>query len=108
MGENLVLAILALVPGLSAGLLLLLFRQVRLRRLQAGWKSVALGNALLLLFLLGGMALAGECYYRFVYDSTDALMFTRISRRCCAWSRTSRTGLNREAHAAARSPSVQR
>ena len=41
----------------------------------------ALGNALIVLFILGLFLTSGEIYYRFFHDSTDAYMLTKLSRR---------------------------
>lgn len=41
----------------------------------------ALGNALIVTFMLGLFLTSGEIYYRFFHDSTDAYMLTKISRR---------------------------
>lgn len=81
MGENLVLAALVIVPGASGALLVWLYRQVRRQTGPAPWPLVFLGNVLLLLLLLGAGALGGELYYRFLYDSTDSMMFNKVSQR---------------------------
>jgi hypothetical protein len=81
MGENIVLGSLLILPTLTGCLLLVLFRRVRRRNAPASWPTLLLGNSLLLVFLLSLMWLAGEVYYRFLYDSTDSLMFTKVSQR---------------------------
>jgi hypothetical protein len=81
MAENLVLVLFAVLPCLVAGLLLLLHRQLKLRRVPARWHHVLLGNFLVLTFLLALAALAGEIYFRFIYDSTDSLLYTKVSQR---------------------------
>lgn len=44
------------------------------------WRSWAAGNALVLFFLASLVLAGGECYYRFFNDTTDAYMFTKVSR----------------------------
>jgi hypothetical protein len=80
-GENIVLGLLVALPCLSGGALGVLYRHVRRRRGLAPWPLVVLGNVLLLFFLLSGMALAGEVYFRFFFDATDGLMFSKVSQR---------------------------
>lgn len=45
------------------------------------WQNWAAGNALIFLFLISLFLTAGELYYRFVYDSTDAYMLSKVSKR---------------------------
>jgi lysophospholipase L1-like esterase len=82
MGENLVLFLCLLLPCLSAGLLGWIYRK---RHASPETKSplpvILFANGLMLVFLLSLLVLAGEVYFRFVYDSTDSLMFTKVSRR---------------------------
>ena len=46
-----------------------------------GWLHMASGNALLTLLLLSLVFLSFESYYRFLFDATDRLMTTKVSRR---------------------------
>ena len=82
MADNVVLAAFAL-PVLLAGIIYLYSAYYRARSNRAQrWLWLGGGNALLLLFLLSLVLLSGECYYRFVYDTTDAFGMSRTSR---AW-----------------------
>ncbi|HWX19985.1 MAG TPA: SGNH/GDSL hydrolase family protein [Candidatus Binatia bacterium] len=81
MGENLVLVLLLALPALTGGLLCLFYRHVHLRPEPVRWPLVLLGNLLLVAFLLCGIALAGEVYFRFLYNSTDSLLFSKVSQR---------------------------
>ena len=45
------------------------------------WTRLATGNGLALLCLGSLALLGGEFYYRFVYDTTDALSLTKVSQR---------------------------
>src|SRR5208283_1336343 len=47
----------------------------------SGWPGLVLGNLLVLVFLLSFLPPAGEIYYRFIYDTTDAIDFTKVSNR---------------------------
>ena len=46
------------------------------------WLRLAAGNTLVLLFLLDLVLLVGECYYRFIYDASDAYLMSRTGH---AW-----------------------
>ena len=46
-----------------------------------GWARLLLGNLLVLVALLAAGLLAGELYYRFGYDATDALEYNKVSVR---------------------------
>lgn len=45
------------------------------------WRRWMAGNARIVLFMLALFLTGGEIYYRFFYDSTDAYMLSKISRR---------------------------
>ncbi len=45
------------------------------------WGRLVAGNAAVTLVLLLGLGLAGEAYYRFIYDSTDSFGLTRACQR---------------------------
>ena len=47
----------------------------------ARWTHLAVGNALVFLCLATPLLLAGELYFRFVYDTTDSLAYTRVCER---------------------------
>ena len=56
-------------------------QRVRGRGVPVRWLNLACGNLLVLLFLLSLGALGGEVYYRFVYDTTDSLAYSKVSKR---------------------------
>src|ERR1051326_3711174 len=79
--ENLVLTFFVLIPVVSATILFLLKRPFRPSRRLPSWLKLAIGNLSFLLFFSSLLALAGEVYYRFFYDTTDSFAFTKVSRR---------------------------
>ena len=81
MGENLVLGLYLLLVLLSGGLVVLFAQYLRARGGPAGRCRLILGNLLVLLTLLALGLLAGEVYYRFIYDATDSLDYTKVSVR---------------------------
>ena len=79
--ENLALGLFVAAPVVSFGLLMAF-----IRRAQAGQSPNRLGpagrgNILVLCCLVTPLLLAGETYYRFCYDTTDSLAYTRVSER---------------------------
>ena len=81
MDENVVLGLFLLLVLLCGGSLVLLARRLRARGDPAGWPQILLGNLLVLLVLLSLGLLGGELYYRFLYDATDSLDYTKVSVR---------------------------
>jgi hypothetical protein len=78
--ENLVFAGFAALPVILLGLSLLFFRGGRGQPAVTG-KRLVLGNLLVQGFLLSGAFLAAETYYRYCYDTTDSLAFTKTCER---------------------------
>lgn len=70
-----------LLPFLLGGALLAVFQRARRSPGKPGTSLVLAGNLALLLLLVSLVVLAGEFYYRFIYDTTDSLMYTKASRR---------------------------
>src|SRR4051812_31642508 len=70
-----------LLPALCAAGLWWFARWRRRRAAPPSWVAVLLGNALFLLLLLTLLLAGAETYYRFVYDTTDSLSYTRTSQR---------------------------
>src|SRR5262249_8762257 len=56
-------------------------RHLRTRKSKARWPQLIEGNALILLLLLAIFVLGGEIYFRFLYDTTDSLEYTKVSLR---------------------------
>lgn len=80
--DNLVLAGFCLLPLLTFFGLRWFFRKHRQgKSAKAGWARLLLGNLLVFLFFASLAALAGEVYFRFCYDTTDAFTLTKTSQR---------------------------
>lgn len=84
MGENLFLFAVVLLPLLAGAALRVLYKRVRAGAIHATRSQVVLGNGLIMLGLLSLVLLVGELYFRFVYDTTDSLMYTKASQRWVA------------------------
>src|SRR5581483_7337729 len=80
-GENLVLLLFCLSPAAFAAAMMALARSNWWRARAAAWMRVALFNFLVLVFLLTLLLAIGEIYYRFVYDESDPVNYTKVSRR---------------------------
>lgn len=80
--DNLVFAVFCLIPLVALFALILFFRKrPQDKTKKTRWPRLLLGN-LLTLVLLGSLALlAGETYFRFFYDTTDAFTLTKTSQR---------------------------
>lgn len=81
--DDLILALCLIIPAVLGELLFLFlwFRQRRQRPNKQNWPEI-LGFNLVSLFILVTLALlGGEFYYRFIYDTTDAMACTRVSQR---------------------------
>lgn len=83
-GEQAALALFALAPVGCLAALLVLARRIKTGRLAANWRTVLVVNLVLLVGLCSLLLLGGEIYYRFVYDTTDALGYTKVSERWVA------------------------
>ena len=83
MGDDLTLILFLLCPPLAGELLFLfLFFRTRWAREQtARWTRYLLVNLASCFLLLALMFAGGETYYRFVYDKTDSLSFTKVSQQ---------------------------
>jgi hypothetical protein len=78
--------------GLFAGLLLIsgtnlvFFLRIQRRSRQSegsthSWKTIAAGNVLSFSTLVALLLVSGEIYFRFIYDATDSLGYTKVSER---------------------------
>lgn len=83
MNEELLFYVFLLAPPIAGELLLLLwlFQHTRQRPAKLGWKRVLFFNALSIFALVMLAGLGGEMYYRYIYDTTDALAYTKVSKR---------------------------
>jgi len=79
--ENLTFGLFLAAPLLSFGLLIAFVRHIKRSKVPTGWGRLILGNAVVLLCLVTPVLLAGEAYFRFFYDTTDSLAYTRVSER---------------------------
>src|SRR5436190_24060292 len=70
-----------LLPTASGIGLWWFIRRRRQSKAAADWRAILLGNGLFLLLLLTLLFAGAETYYRFVYDTTDSLSFTKTSQR---------------------------
>jgi len=77
--DNLTFGLFVAVPVVSLGLLLLFAWRVKRSRVPTNWRRLVAGNTLVLLCLLTPLLLAGEIYFRFFYDTTDSLAYTKVS-----------------------------
>lgn len=81
-GDMLSFALFVLVPCASGALLLVLALKRRgMAGRPTGWWQLAAGNLLVFLFLTSAVFLAAETYFRFIYDTTDSLGFTKVCER---------------------------
>ena len=79
--ENLAYGLFVAAPLVSFGLLLVFVRRVKRSKVPTGWGRLVVGNTLVLCCLATPVLLAGETYFRFLYDTTDSLAYTRVSER---------------------------
>ncbi|MGH7971433.1 MAG: hypothetical protein ACREIC_22160, partial [Limisphaerales bacterium] len=76
--ESLSFGVFLVLPGAFLALFLVLVSRGRRTPTPAGWPVLLAGNGLMLLFLLSLLLLAGEIYFRFIYDTTDSLGYTKV------------------------------
>jgi lysophospholipase L1-like esterase len=80
MTENILLAICVTLPVVLGVLLAVCIRKIRRGQATGRWFLVAV-NAAVLLQMVSVAFLAGEVYFRFVHDTTDSFLYTKVSRR---------------------------
>ena len=83
MDDKLTLILFLVAPPIAGELLLLflLFRFTRSSATKLGWRGIIFVN-LFSIFLLAVLCFAGgELYYRFVYDTTDSVAYTKVSQQ---------------------------
>lgn len=83
MDDKLTLILFLVAPPLAGELLLLflLFRTSRFAKTNSGWRRILLFNFLSVVLLVGLGFAGGELYYRFVYDTTDSIAYTKVSQQ---------------------------
>ncbi len=78
MSENLPFLLFLCFPFMIGVLLVYCLRSYGDER---SWSSLIIGNFLVFVFLLAIVFVIAESYYRFIYDTTDSLGYTKVSRR---------------------------
>ncbi|HEX5222523.1 MAG TPA: SGNH/GDSL hydrolase family protein [Verrucomicrobiae bacterium] len=83
MDDKLTLILFLVAPPLAGELLLLflLFRATRVSAKNLGGKRIVLFNLCSLVLLVILSFAGGELYYRFVYDTTDSVAYTKVSQQ---------------------------
>lgn len=86
MDDKLTLILFLVAPPIAGELLLLflLFHFTRGSARKLGWQRIAFFNLFSVLLLVVLSFAGGELYYRFVYDTTDSVAYTKVSRQ---WGR---------------------
>src|ERR1700730_10241979 len=80
--ENLVFAGFCIMPLAAMFGLYLFFGKYHLHKSkESRWWKLLLGNVLVFVFAGSLVALLGEAYFRFWYDTTDSFELTKTSRR---------------------------
>lgn len=80
-GEAVAFALILLLPFATVAVLLLLARRVRKSGRAASLRTVVLGNVLLFAAFLFLAWAAAETWFRYFYDTTDSLAYTRVCER---------------------------
>ena len=82
MDDKLTLILFLVAPPIAGELVLLflLFRFTRGSRRKLGWLRIVLFNLFSILLLVCLSFAGGELYYRFVYDTTDSIAYTKVSQ----------------------------
>jgi hypothetical protein len=79
--EDIMLGVLLYLPGQTVFLAAGFFRYNRRCPAPAGWGRLLVGNFLVLLIPLTLTLAAGEIYFRFFYDTTDSIAYTKVAQR---------------------------
>jgi hypothetical protein len=81
MGEDIVLILFLIAPLISGWLLVALVRGIRNKRFPSAWPQILAVNSLIFITLFGVLCLVGEVYFRFFYDTTDSLNYSKVTQR---------------------------
>lgn len=87
MSEEWLFYVFLLAPPAACELVILIFLfrlSQRRPRAKFGWRRMLLINGLSVLILVLAAASGGELYYRYLYDSTDSLAYTKVSQQWVA------------------------
>jgi len=79
--EDVMLGVLLYLPLQAMVTAVVFFRFNRRCGSPPGWRRLLLGNLLVLLIPLMLTLAAGEIYFRFCYDTTDSIAYTKVSER---------------------------
>lgn len=79
--DDVMLGVLIYLPLQATFAALIFFRYNKRSGSQSGWGRLLMGNALVLLVLLTLTLAAGEIYFRFCYDTTDSIAYTKVAQR---------------------------
>lgn len=87
MGEEFLFYVFLLAPPAACELLILIFLfrfSQRTPRGKLGWPRILFINGFSVVLLVLAAGGGGELYYRYIYDNTDALAYTRVSQQWMA------------------------
>ncbi|HVV70607.1 MAG TPA: hypothetical protein VHI52_03770, partial [Verrucomicrobiae bacterium] len=76
--ETLSFGVFLVLPVAFLVLFVVFARRLRRKTGTPGWQALLVGNSLMLFFFLSLLLLAGEVYFRFIYDTTDSLGYTKV------------------------------
>ncbi len=79
--EDVMLGVLLYLPAQATFLAVLFFRYNRHGPSPHGWGRLLIGNSLLLLIPITLTLALGEIYFRFFYDTTDSIAYTKVAQR---------------------------
>ncbi|HEX5220110.1 MAG TPA: SGNH/GDSL hydrolase family protein [Verrucomicrobiae bacterium] len=79
--EDVMLGVMLYLPIQTTFVAYVFFRHNRRCVTPAGWQRLLLGNCLVLLVPLTLTLAVGEIYFRFFYDTTDSIAYTKVSQR---------------------------
>jgi hypothetical protein len=79
--DDVMLAVLLYLPLQAVLTAVIFFRFNRRRGSPPGWGRLLLGNFLLLLVPLALTLAVGELFFRFFYDTTDSIAYTKVAQR---------------------------
>jgi hypothetical protein len=80
MNEGIHLAVWVLLPVVFTASLIFFIRRIRRGQPSKRWAVIA-ANVVVFLLLVSSVFLAGEAYFRYWYDTTDPLHYSKVGRR---------------------------
>jgi hypothetical protein len=83
--EDVLLMVFVLIPVALGATGVVFIRYVRSKGAKEKMSAIVTANVLILLFLISIALPIGEIYFRFIKDTTDSLVYTKVSRK---WFRT--------------------